>query len=298
LDKFDTQLSKDSICEKMMELTLKDPKPFIGIEIEKIKILESFTKFIKKQNSLLIIILILRKIKLNESFRILGHYYGLSESRVSALFHENIETVALCCEQLIFTPPPLTVYRNLPVAFRCNFSNVRELWDCFEIEIEKPSNPVNQALTWSYYKNGNTIKYFIVSTPDGFIKYISKGVGGKTSDLALVQECGYLDTLVEGTVCLADRGFKHLETVLAEKSCKLLRPPSVSANDIPSKEETTFSKQISSLRIHIERVIGRIREFLFLSPHARVDNKLIQFLDKAIVIAAALVNLEKKLIKV
>ncbi|KAI8425266.1 hypothetical protein MSG28_007055, partial [Choristoneura fumiferana] len=56
-----------------------------------------------------------------------------------------------------------------------------------EIEIQKPKNVIHQALTWSEYKNANTFKYLISCTPDGLIRFVSKGYGGRVSDIDLVE---------------------------------------------------------------------------------------------------------------
>lgn len=39
----------------------------------------------------------------------------------------------------------------LPIPIRARYAKVQCIIDCFEIEIEKPSDPVAQASTWSEY---------------------------------------------------------------------------------------------------------------------------------------------------
>lgn len=87
--------------------------------------------------------------------------------------------------------------------------------DCFEIEIEKPSNASHQALTWSQYKNCNTIKYLISITPDGLINFISESYGGRTPDLTIFEDSGFLNKLTQGSKKFADRGFKNMCNVVA-----------------------------------------------------------------------------------
>ncbi|KAF2890500.1 hypothetical protein ILUMI_15674 [Ignelater luminosus] len=74
-------------------------------------------------------------------------------------------------------------------------------------------------------------------TPNGLINFISPGFGGRTSDITIIENCNFLETLEPGTFVLADRGFKHVEQVLAQNGIKLLRPPSVAAGSKLSKEE-------------------------------------------------------------
>lgn len=96
---------------------------------------------------------------------------------------------------------------------------------------------------------------------------------------------------------MADRGFKNVATVLKKSKCKLVRPPSVSEGQILTKAEARVAKQIASLRIHVERAISQVREFLMLAPHACVHHSLVPLLDDCVTIACALVNLQGPLIK-
>ena len=36
--------------------------------------------------------------------------------------------------------------------------DTRAIIDCTEFEVDKPSNPDSQRVTWSYYKNRTTLK--------------------------------------------------------------------------------------------------------------------------------------------
>jgi len=95
---------------------------------------------------------------------------------------------------------------------------------------------------------------------------------------------------------MADRGFKNIDFMLEKEMCKLLRPPSVFSNKKSTKEEVLETKRIASLRIHIERVICRLREFNTLKPHALIHLSLVSNVDEIITIACALINLQKPMI--
>lgn len=105
-------------------------------------------------------------------------------------------------------------------------------------------------------------------TPDGLINFVSTGYGGKISDLEIVRISGYLDNLKPNMEIMADRGFKHINVLLSNKDCTLLRPPSVSKGQILSKEKTMEAKRIAATRVHVERAIGRLREFKFIAPRS------------------------------
>ncbi|CAH2100747.1 unnamed protein product [Euphydryas editha] len=141
------------------------------------------------------------------------------------------------------------------------------------------------------------IPYLISCTPNGLVNYVSQGFGGRTSDVTIVENCNFLKGLQQGTCILADRGFKHLEQILHEKGMKLLRPPSVHAGTKLSNTEVRQTKIIASLRIHIERVIRRLREFHMLKQHSVINTNILRVLYHVIIIACALINLQDSFIK-
>ncbi|KAJ8667607.1 hypothetical protein QAD02_009270 [Eretmocerus hayati] len=157
------------------------------------------------------IYLTLTKIRLGDEFKRLANNYGISESQASRIFHKTVRILSHLLKQLIYQPSQAEVQKYLPIPSRAYYNSVYVLIDAFEIQIQKPSNPILQVLTWSEYKKCNTIKYIIAITPDGFIVFISKGYGGRISDIKLFEACGIIDILPEGCACMADRGFKGIE---------------------------------------------------------------------------------------
>lgn len=243
------------------------------------------------------IYLALKKIRLNLPFSILALDFGLSVSTSSRVFSKALPVLAKKMQDLISWPHKKSICAHLPIPFRARYAKVQSIIDCLEIEIEKPSNPMHQSLTWSNYYNCNTIKYLVSCLPDGLITYISEGYGGRSSDFTIVEDSGYLNKLSPGALVMADRGFKNISFLLEQRGCSLIRPPSVSASRVSTKEEVKQSKRIAALRIHVERVIGRLRDFSMLMPHACIDIHLVPLLDYAIIIACGIVNLQDHLLK-
>ena len=63
---------------------------------------------------------------------------------------------------------------------------------------------------WSNYKKH---KFLIGITPQGFVSFISKGWGGRISDVYLTEHSNLLQHLLPGDVVLEDRRFAIEESV-------------------------------------------------------------------------------------
>jgi hypothetical protein len=139
-----------------------------------------------------------------------------------------------------------------------------------------------QALTRSDYKKANTIKYYVVITLNGLFSFCSAGYSGRATDKMIVSHCGFLDLLKQGMVIMFDGGLKKkVQSMVLEKGCEVVRPPSVSEGKQLSKEQVVNGRKIAGVRIHVEQAIRRIRELKFLAPHACIHSSLVSFADDA-----------------
>ncbi|KAJ8958363.1 hypothetical protein NQ314_006424 [Rhamnusium bicolor] len=77
----------------------------------------------------------------------------------------------------------------------------------------------------------------------------------------------------------------------------MIRPPSVSTSEKSTKATVKESKRIAALRIHIERVIRRIREFHMLKMHSCVNHKILYLFDYIVIIVCGLINTQDLIIK-
>lgn len=87
------------------------------------------------------------KIKINDLFQKLGEQFGMSHAQASQVFNYTIPRLANMLKTLIYFPDADLIKLNLPIPFRANYSNVQSIIDGFEIQIQRPSNPVHQTLT-------------------------------------------------------------------------------------------------------------------------------------------------------
>ncbi|KAK2578408.1 hypothetical protein KPH14_012740 [Odynerus spinipes] len=272
-----------------------NPKAYLGIPTEWSSLIDllSAKTCISADN----INLCLMKIRKQDTFERLGEQFCMTPSNASITFSKAIPILSHVLKTLVFFPDQNVVKKMLPIAFRNSYNHVQSIVDALEIQLEKPSDPVNQALTWSEYKKCNTLKYLISYTLDGFINFISTGYGGRISDVLLFEKCGILDKLPDNCAVMADRGFKNIQPPLTTKKCELIKPPSVSSTVKPTNSDVLETKRIASLRIHVEHVIGRLREFDFLKPHAVIKHSMISYTDDIIVIVSSLLNLQTPIIR-
>ena len=116
--------------------------------------------------------------------------------------------------------------------------------------------------------------------------------------MKIVLESGILSTFIPYTSVMADRGFKSLAEILQKVNVKLLRPPSKLPGEIMSNENVIKTKRIASLRIHVERSIGRLRNFSILKPYSVIPSSAFTNIDDFLIIAASLSNIQTNLIKI
>ena len=232
--------------------------------------------------------LTLMKLRLNLGNYDLACRFGISEATVSRVFSRWIEAMDTRLSFLIKWPDRESLQRTMPFCFRCNYGlKVTSIIDCFEIFIERPSNLLAKNCTWSQYKHYNTAKYLISITPQGYISFISDGWRGRFSDKYIVENSGYLKHLLPGDVVLADRGFDVADSV-ALYGATLHIPAFTRGCDQLGPSEVEATCKLANVRIHVERVIGAMRQrFQILSATGVLQKEMYsQKLNDAVVLDA------------
>ena len=130
-------------------------------------------------------------------------------------------------------------------------------------------------------------------TTAGTVSFISPGQGGMASDRKLVKDSGILDKFECNDTCMADRGFS-IQDLLLSRDVKLVILSFTKGRTQFVKDKVEKTPNIARARIHIERVIGRIRDFRILSN--RIPLNIVDQLNDIFSIAGALVNLTSPLV--
>ncbi|XP_049522892.1 uncharacterized protein LOC125945253 [Dermacentor silvarum] len=247
-------------------------------------------------------ILFMMKIKVNLHNTDLAFRFKISEATVSRIFDKWLHGAYCRLKSQITWPGREALQRTMPQTFFDSFgSKVSVIIDCFEIKIERPSSLLSRSETWSTYKGSNTAKFLIAIAPQGVVTYISEGWGGRVSDKHITENCGLLDNLVPGDV-LADRGF-NIEDSVGFYCARLHVPVYTKGKKQPSPEDVERTRKLSNVRIHVEHVIGLIRnKFVFLKSTvpinyvARREGDELTPLDKIVTLCCALCNLCRSIV--
>ena len=187
----------------------------------------------------------------------------------------------------------------MPLCFQFSFGKKPPLLlTVFEIFIERPSNLLARAQTFSNYKHHNTVKVLIAITHQGSICFTSNAWGGRTSDKYLTGKCGLLNHLKPGDLVMADRGFIIQESV-ALYQAQLAIPAFTRGKNQLDPLDVERTRGSANVRIHVERVIGLLRQkYSILQEILPIDyltcsekSGKIPLIDRMIRVCAALTNL-------
>ncbi|XP_047135308.2 uncharacterized protein LOC101238062 [Hydra vulgaris] len=222
-----------------------------------------------------------------------GFRFGFSEPTVTRIYRSWLPIITENVKFLIVWPEKHVLRRNLPTSFRKKFYNCVAIIDCMEILIERPFSLHARAQTWSNYKNNNTIKYLIGITPSGGVSFLSPGWGGRVSDKEISIKSGFLEKITHGDCVLADRGFTLVDE-FATKRGILKIPKFTKGKKQMFSAVVDESRQIAHVRIHVERVIGRLRKFRILQNIISLTQ--VDLLDDVMVIITSLVNINSSVV--
>jgi len=240
------------------------------------------------------LLLTLMKLRLNLRDLDLAERFNVSRRTVSNV----IKTLISVLHEILFIgimsqgmPSQLKCKSSMPRCFE-EFSSCRLVMDATEITVDIPVDMNKQAACYSNYKSRHTVKVLTCVAPNAAIVYCSHAYPGSTSDVAIVQHCGIIDSMCAGDLILADKGFT-IHSLLPD-GVNLNIPPFLRGKTQFTREEGEMCRKIAKARIHIERANERIQNFAILS-HITLHYR--DFVDKIIQLCCVLVNFQAPLLK-
>jgi hypothetical protein len=160
-----------------------------------------------------------------------------------------------------------------------------------ELMVQRASNLDARKMTFSNYKHHDTVKFLVGLSPNLAVNYVSIAWGGRSSDKHnTLNSDTLMNGLSSGQTVMADRGF-NISGELKKKGVKLLIPEFKGRNRPQiSKQEANRSEYISKARIHVERVIQRIKCFYHLERVIRLIRQ--DLVEQIFTVCAYLVNFQ------
>lgn len=182
---------------EMVFSTLEDAVPYIKYRHSRVLCVTPKNQFF----------LTLMKLRRNTPDFELSRFFGVSTGTVSNIFVTWVNFIHQLWSQLDTWPSRELVDFYMPKGFKKHEPTTRALFDATEIPIAKPSNIKDQQCTFSYYKNRNTFKELLATTPGGLISFCSPAYGGSTSDREIFERSKIIDKFDDKDSIMADRGF-------------------------------------------------------------------------------------------
>ncbi|XP_789683.1 uncharacterized protein LOC584740 [Strongylocentrotus purpuratus] len=242
------------------------------------------------------LLMTLMKLRLNLREEDLAFRFGVSQSTVSLVLSTWIPFLSKELESFILWPSQEDTHKYYPNCFNKFHGTVRCIIDCTEIQIDRPTLAGSHSQVYSQYKARPTLKCLVGITPGGTISFVSKPAGGNTSDKKLVKMSNIIDKFEKGDTIMADRGF-NIQDLLLEKQVKVVIPPfmrTTKATNQFTESEDVQTKTVANARIHVERAIGRMKEFGILQ--GPIPLTMIDLMESALVVCSAIVNMQPMLV--
>uniref|UniRef100_A0A673I977 THAP-type domain-containing protein n=1 Tax=Sinocyclocheilus rhinocerous TaxID=307959 RepID=A0A673I977_9TELE len=289
--KMDEEFFKDN-TEKVQYYT---GLPCFAILLSTFTTVKPFLPVAKKLSQFQMVLLTLIRLRLDLPIQHLSHIFNVSRRTLSATFADTIDVLYARLTPLLYWPERHCLQATMPHQFLEAFGKrVAIIVDCFEIRTERPSNLMARTQSFSHNKGTHTIKYLIGITPPRPNVIYFKGRGGegrgeRASDKHITENCGLLNKLLPGDLVLADQGFDIKDSV--GMMCAEVKIPAFTKRrcqlDAKDVEDT---HAIAHLRIHVERVIGSLRNKYTLLHNTISISLLLPCKDEEFTLLDKLVN--------
>ncbi|CAG5001972.1 unnamed protein product [Parnassius apollo] len=138
-------------------------------------------------------------------------------------------------------------------------------------------------------------KFNIGITPSGLITEISASYGGRASDKHIVNESGILNKCEFNDGVMVDKGYR-IESECNERLLQLVRSPFLSQKKQMTKEDAIRTAEIARARVHVERVIQRLRQYKLLC--GPLPWSLAPYFVRILIIVGGLTNLGPPIIHI
>lgn len=219
------------------------------------------------------LLLTLMRLRHGYGLKDLAVRFGLKPQSVSVVFTAWVQALYLKLGQIGIWPHRDVIIKNMSKQFRKDFPTTLVIIDCTEIRTQTPSALSIQSQCYSDYKSCTTLKCLLGCDPNGSLLFVSSLYTGSISDNEICRQSGFLSLLNglidsgsinKGDAIMADKGFtihKDLDNI----GLLLNIPPFTSSSSQMTKNQIALTQKIAKHRIHIERLIAKIKKYKLVS---------------------------------
>jgi hypothetical protein len=219
--------------------------------------------------------------------------FGVSEFTVTNVFVTWLNFMYYQWKELNIWPTRDLVRYHAPTDFKQKYPSTRALVDGTECPIKKPKNPLSQQQTFSFYKNKNTVKVLVSSTPGGMVSDVTDAYGGAASDRQIVERSQMPEMCDPKDSLMADKGF-NVQDIFAPYDVTINIPTFFKKKNRMSGKTVMRDRKIASKRVHIERIIGLGKTYKILDQ--RMSATEVKMASKITFVCYMLCNFKKNIV--
>ena len=187
-----------------------------------------------------------------------------SESTVQRIFSGWTIFMATVFNRIDLRPSHGFLLKKMPDIFVTTGHGLTDLIiDATEFKFQCATNYEINSLMFSNYKNTQTGKALIGISAHGMGIIFSDIYPGSISDSKITEATGILNFVEEEHELMSDRGFA-VQELCSIKGVYLNRPKQKDADQF-TENEVKRNFDIAATRIHVERFIGRVRDWTILN---------------------------------
>lgn len=212
--------------------------------------------------------------------------FDISLQSSGIIFNEWLDHMYFKLCQINIWPHRDVIIENMPKEYKAEFPTTLVIIDGTELRTQAPCGLALQSQMYSDYKSSTTLKGLIGCDPRGTVVFVSELFTGSVSDPALTEQSGFYELIKtmksHGYIqdkdgIMADKGFT-IGDELQKLGLSLNIPPFAQTGCQMSASNTALTSKIAKHRVHIERVITKVKTFNILSH--RIPTTLFKNINK------------------
>ena len=127
--------------------------------------------------------IVMAKLRLDSPLQEFAYKFDVSVATVPRILLKWLAILDTKLKPLIKWPEREVLWISTPACYHSSFGKkVVVIIHCFEVFIERPSNLLGRASTWSSYKHHNTVKVLLGIAPHGVVSFVSSEAWGVQSE--------------------------------------------------------------------------------------------------------------------